>query len=282
MNIIRKALRPGFSSLTYRPARCLTLDNFEMVKFEQVGRVGLITLNRPKALNALCDQLMTELNSVMMTCGRSPEIGALVVTGSEKAFAAGADLKEMRDKTFQDAYLGKMLHHWNDFTKCQVPVIAAVNGYALGGGFELALMADVIYAGSKARFGLVELTVGTIPGCGGTQRLIREVGKSRAMEMVLTAEHMLAPEALSRGLVAKVFEPAELVSNAMATAEKMAGFSKNISVAAKDSVNMAYNLPLDHGLEYEKRMFWGTFATNDQKEGMAAFSEKRKAEFKHS
>jgi len=282
MNILRKSLRSGFSPLCYRPMRGLTIDNMEMIKFEQVGRVGLVTLNRPKALNALCDQLMTELNSVVQTCSYSPEIGALVVTGSEKAFAAGADLKEMRDKTFQDAYMGKMLHTWNDFTKCQIPVIAAVNGYALGGGFELALMADVIYAGSKARFGLVELTVGTIPGCGGTQRLIREVGKSRAMEMILTGEHMMSQEALDRGLVAKVFEPAELVSSAMATAEKMAGFSKNISVAAKDSVNMAYNLSLDHGLEYEKRNFWGTFATNDQKEGMTAFSEKRKPEFKHS
>lgn len=177
-----------FSGLTQnllkKSFRGLSIGSYEMVNFEQRNRVGLITLNRPKALNALCDQLMGELCEVVRACDASPEIGAIVITGSQKSFAAGADLKEMRDKSTVHCYRTKMLHNWLDIQKTQVPIIAAVNGYALGGGFELALMADVIYAGTKARFGLVELTVGTIPGCGGTQKLIREVGKSRAMEMV--------------------------------------------------------------------------------------------------
>jgi len=253
-----------------------------MVNYEQHDRVGLITLNRPKALNALNDQLISELNDLVQTLDRSPEIGAIVITGSQKSFAAGADLKEMVSKSYQQAYLSKMLHSWLDLEKCGVPLIAAVNGFALGGGFELAMMCDVIYAGEKARFGLVELTVGTIPGCGGTQKLIREIGKSRAMEMILTSEHMFAEEALRRGLVAKVFPIESLVEEAMGQAKKMAEKSKLISVAAKDTVKMAYNLPLNQGLEYEKRVFWSTFASQDQKEGMGAFGEKRKPEFKHN
>lgn len=227
--------------LSFKPSRCLSVKEFEMVKFEQHDRVGLITLNRPKALNALCDQLIGELSELVCTLDNSPEIGAIVLTGSQKSFAAGADLKEMHLKTYQEAYSQQMLHSWLDLQKCKVPLIAAVNGYALGGGFELAMMCDIIYAGRKARFGLVELTVGTIPGCGGTQKLIREVGKSRAMEMILTSEHMLAEEAYNRGLAAKVFEPEVLVEESVKQAQVMASKSKLISVSAKDTVNFAYN-----------------------------------------
>lgn len=221
--------------------RSLSVKEYEMLKFEQHDRVGLVTLNRPKALNALCDQLIRELTECVTTLDNSPEIGAIVLTGSQKSFAAGADLKEMNSKTYQEAYTSQMLHSWLDLQKVKVPMIAAVNGFALGGGFELALMCDVIYAGKKARFGLVELTVGTIPGCGGTQKLIREIGKSRAMEMILTSEHMLADEAYNRGLAAKVFESEALVEESIKQAQIMASKSKLISIAAKDSVNMAYN-----------------------------------------
>lgn len=221
--------------------RSLSVKEYEMIKFEQHDRVGLVTLNRPKALNALCDQLIRELTDCVTTLDNSTEIGAIVLTGSQKSFAAGADLKEMNSKTYQEAYTSQMLHSWLDLQKVKVPMIAAVNGFALGGGFELALMCDVIYAGKKARFGLVELTVGTIPGCGGTQKLIREIGKSRAMEMILTSEHMLADEAYNRGLAAKVFESETLVEESIKQAQVMASKSKLISIAAKDSTNMAYN-----------------------------------------
>merc|ERR1711879_837048 len=173
----------------------------------------------------------------------------------EKAFAAGADIKEMKDHSYTAAYNKRMLNFWGDLQNCTVPTIAAVSGFALGGGFELAMQCDIIYCGTNAKFGLVECTVGTIPGCGGTQRLIREVGKSRAMEMILTGEHMLAEEALSRGLVAKVFEPSELVDKACEQAKKVASMSKMTATLGKDAVNMAYELPLQQGLQYEKRNF---------------------------
>lgn len=260
----------------------LTLTKtYELVTFEQRGRVGLITLNRPKALNALCDQLMMELCEVAQLAANHKSIGAIVITGSEKAFAAGADIKEMAHHDFRSCYTCKMLDNWRAISDVRVPIIAAVNGFALGGGLELALSCDVIYAGEKAKFGQVEITVGIIPGCGGTQRLIRAVGKSTAMEMSLTCDHLKAEEALQRGLVSKIYAPEELVDKAVECAQKMAKMPKEVSCMVKDTINAAYEMPLSQGLDYEKRMFWGCFGTYEQKEGMAAFIEKRKPDWKN-
>lgn len=253
---------------------------FNTITFESRNKVALITLNRPKALNALCDELMTELNEKIQEIDRDSEHAAIVITGSgTKAFAAGADIKEMKDKTFPWVYSTEMLGFWEDLSNTHKPIIAAVNGYALGGGCELALMCDIIYASENAIFGLPEVTLGTIPGGGGTQRLIREIGKSKAMEMILTAEFIKAQEAKDLGLVSKVVPLENLVDEAVAVGEKIGKFSKPVIAMAKDCVNHAYELGLDHGLEYEKRVFWSTFATRDRKEGMEAFAEKRKAEF---
>lgn len=254
--------------------------SLKTITFESRNNVALITLNRPKALNALCDELMTELNAQIREIDQDTQHSAIVITGSgTKAFAAGADIKEMKDKTFPWVYSQEMLGFWEGLSSTHKPIIAAVNGYALGGGFELALMCDIIYASENAVFGLPEVTLGTIPGGGGTQRLIREVGKSKAMEMILTGEFIKAAEAQSLGLVSKVVPFESLVEEAVATGEKIAKFSKPVIAMAKDCVNHGYELGLKYGLEYEKRIFWSTFATRDRKEGMEAFAEKRKAEF---
>jgi len=257
----------------------LSTTNFEYIKTDLAGtdnRVGIVTLNRPKALNALCAGLMDELIKALNEMDEDPSIGAIVMTGSEKAFAAGADIKEMQHRDFASNYKENFLEWWSNITLIRKPIIAAVNGYALGGGCEVAMMCDIIYAGEKAKFGQPEITIGTIPGAGGTQRLTKAIGKSRAMEMNLTGIPIGATEAASYGLVSKVFPPENLVTEAVKTADVIAGHSKIIVQICKESTNAAFELPLKEGMRFEKRMFQSTFATHDRKEGMTAFVEKRK------
>lgn len=254
---------------------------YENILVETKGNVGLVTLNRPKALNALCDGLIREVNAQMNAFDADPNIGAIVLTGSERSFAAGADIKEMKDKTYMEAYNTDMLSFWHDITKVRKPVIAAVNGFALGGGCELAMMCDIIVAGEKAKFGQPEVKIGTIPGCGGTQRLTRAVGKSKAMQMILTGDMIGADEAKQIGLVSEVYAPADLVNEAVAMATKIADLSHPVIALAKESVNAAYETSLEQGVTFERRLFHSTFATKDQKEGMGAFAEKRAPEWKH-
>lgn len=252
----------------------------EFIKMEKRGKVALITLNRPKALNALCDQLITELNQTLLDLDSDLETGAVVITGSDRAFAAGADIKEMAPQTYMSAYKTDMLSHWDNITNIKTPVIAAVNGFALGGGCELAMMCDIIYAGDNARFGQPEIKLGTIPGCGGTQRLIRAVGKSKAMDLILTGDMLSAEEAKSAGLVAKVVPADELVEYAMQQADKIASYSLPIVRMAKEAVNASFENSLQQGVIFERRLFHSSFATEDQKEGMSAFIEKRDPEWK--
>lgn len=260
-------------------ARMMSTGQYEFIKTDTTGtegRVGLVTLNRPKALNALCAGLMDELIRALNDFDNDPTVGAIVVTGSEKAFAAGADIKEMQNRDFQSNYKENFLEWWSNITLVRKPIIAAVNGYALGGGCEVAMMCDIIYAGDKARFGQPEITIGTIPGAGGTQRLTRAIGKSRAMEMNLTGVPITAEEASQWGLVSRIFPAASLVEEAVKSADKIASHSKIITQICKESTNAAYELSLKEGMRFEKRMFQSTFATNDRKEGMTAFVEKRK------
>ena len=253
--------------------------SYENLMVETRGAVGLITLNRPKALNALSSPLMAEVNEVTKAFDKDPTIGAMVLTGSEKAFAAGADIKEMAEMTFPETYTKDMLGDWAELTNLKKPVIAAVSGFALGGGCELAMMCDLIVAGPKAKFGQPEITLGIIPGAGGTQRLVRSVGKSLAMDMCLTGRMISADEALSAGLVTKISETP--VDDAVAIAAKIATFSQPAVAMCKESVNAAYDLSLHEGVRLERRLFLSLFATEDQKEGMAAFKEKRDPSFKH-
>ncbi|XP_050392773.1 enoyl-CoA hydratase, mitochondrial isoform X2 [Patella vulgata] len=261
------------------------LGDHEHIKAEKRGQknnVGFIQLNRPKALNALCDGLMKEVSQVLDEFEKDKEIGCIVLTGSDRAFAAGADIKEMQNQTFSKVYGGNFLNHWNRVAECKKPVIAAVNGFALGGGCELAMMCDIIYAGEKAQFGQPEISLGTIPGAGGTQRLIRAVGKSKAMELILTADRINAQDAQSSGLVSKVFPVDQLVTETIKQAEKIASFSKLTVAMCKEAVNAANEMSLREGLHFEKRVFHATFATDDRKEGMSAFVEKRPAKFTDS
>ncbi|XP_008173362.3 enoyl-CoA hydratase, mitochondrial isoform X2 [Chrysemys picta bellii] len=265
------------------PARLSSAGTqFQYLVVEKKGakqNVGVIQLNRPKALNALCNGLMNEMNQALDFFEKDPHVGAIVITGSEKAFAAGADIKEMQNRTFQECYGGNFLAHWNKVSLVRKPVIAAVNGYALGGGCELAMMCDIIYAGEKAQFGQPEILLGTIPGAGGTQRLTRAVGKSLAMEMVLTGDRISAQEAKEAGLVSKIYPVEKLLEEAISCGEKIAGNSKLVTAMAKEAVNAAFEMTLTEGNKMEKRLFHATFATDDRKEGMAAFVEKRKANF---
>ena len=254
---------------------------FETVLFEKRGKVGLVTLNRPQALNALNAQLISELNQVLDACEADAEIGAIVITGSEKAFAAGADIKEMKDKTYPDVLVNDFIAPWERLTRCRKPVIAAVSGYALGGGCELAMMCDFIIASETARFGQPEIMLGIIPGAGGTQRLTRAVGKSKAMDMCLTGRNMDAAEAERSGLVSRVVPVADLLAEAMKAAEKIASYSLPTVMIAKDAVNRAFETTLGEGIRFERRVFQSLFATEDQKEGMSAFAEKRPAQFKN-
>eukprot|EP00635_Sarcinochrysidales_sp_CCMP3193_P003413 CAMPEP_0118889192 /NCGR_PEP_ID=MMETSP1166-20130328/235_1 /TAXON_ID=1104430 /ORGANISM="Chrysoreinhardia sp, Strain CCMP3193" /LENGTH=262 /DNA_ID=CAMNT_0006827779 /DNA_START=151 /DNA_END=939 /DNA_ORIENTATION=- len=252
---------------------------YENILVETRGAVGVITLNRPKALNALSSPLMAEVNGALRAFDKDPGVGAMVLTGSERAFAAGADIKEMADMTFPETYSQDMLGDWADLTKIKKPIIAAVNGFALGGGCELAMMCDLIIAGPKAKFGQPEIGLGIIPGAGGTQRLVRSVGKSLAMEMCLTARQISAEEAQQAGLVAKVVD--DPVDEAVDVATKIASYSQPAVAMCKESVNAAYDLSLNEGVRLERRLFLSLFATEDQKEGMAAFKEKRDPNFKH-
>jgi len=249
---------------------------------EQIGKVQLITLNRPEAMNALSPGLMTELSDVLNQSEDNPEVAVVVLTGSEKAFAAGADIKAMKDMTYMQMYQGDFItKNWERITTFRKPTIAAVAGFALGGGCELAMMCDFILAADNAKFGQPEINLGIIPGAGGTQRLTRFIGKSKAMEMVLTGRMMDAQEAERSGLVSRVVPLAELREEALKVAEKISQMSMPIVMMAKESVNRSYESTLAEGTRFERRLFHSAFATEDQKEGMAAFVEKRKANFKN-
>ncbi|BGP18660.1 putative enoyl-CoA hydratase, mitochondrial [Rhodosporidiobolus nylandii] len=246
--------------------------------------VSLITLNRPKALNALNSTLFHELNSALRTLEGDDSVNAVVLTGSEKAFAAGADIKEMKDKQFSEVYKGDFLGHWTELSRFRKPIIAAVSGYALGGGCELAMMCDIILASPTAVFGQPEINLGVIPGAGGTQRLTHAIGKSRAMELVLTGRNFTAHEASDWGLVSRVVdvEKGSVVDEAVKVAKTIASKGRLAVQAGKEGVNSAYELSLAQGLHLERRLFHQLFATNDQKIGMKAFAEKQKPEWTHS
>ena len=246
---------------------------------ERHDRVCLVRLNRPQALNALNAELIDELNQALDSFEADADLGCLVLTGSDKAFAAGADVKEMQAKTYMEAYLEDFISKWERLTRTRKPVIAAVAGFALGGGCELAMMCDFILAADNARFGQPEIRIGTIPGAGGTQRLTRFVGKSKAMELCLTGRMMDAAEAERSGLVSRVLPLADLVPEALKAAATIAGFSRPAVMMAKEAVNRAYETTLSEGIRFERRVFHSTFATQDQKEGMAAFVEKRSPHF---
>ncbi|XP_061175728.1 enoyl-CoA hydratase, mitochondrial-like [Saccostrea echinata] len=287
--LCRQFLFSGQSSIKLFAAslshRWMSTGKYEYIIVEKKGEknnVGFIQLNRPKALNALCAGLMSELEQAVKGFEADNDVGAIVLTGSERAFAAGADIKEMQTKEFSEVWRGNFLSEWDALSRCSKPVIAAVNGFALGGGCEVAMMCDIIYAGDKAQFGQPEITLGTIPGAGGTQRLCKAIGKSKAMEMVLTANRMSAEEAEKAGLVSKVVPAADLVSEAVKTAEKISSFSKIASGMCKEAVNAAYEMSLKEGLHFEKRLFHASFASNDRREGMTAFSEKRPPKFTDS
>ena len=255
---------------------------YENIRVEARGRVGVITLDRPQALNALCAALIDELSRALDSFEDDDNIGCIVLTGSEKAFAAGADIKEMMDKTYMDVYREDFITHgWERLSQTRKPVIAAVAGFALGGGCEVAMMCDMIIAADTAKFGQPEINLGTIPGSGGTQRLTRFVGKSKAMDLCLTARMMDAAEAERCGLVARVVPADKLMDEAMSAAEKIASLSLPTVMMVKEAVNRAYETTLAEGIKFERRVFHATFATEDQKEGMRAFAEKRKPTWKH-
>ncbi|XP_063707966.1 probable enoyl-CoA hydratase, mitochondrial [Culicoides brevitarsis] len=256
--------------------------NFEFIKTERQGEkknVAVITLNRPKALNALCNGLMAEVTEALDLLEADDSVKAIVITGSEKAFAAGADIKEMQPNTYHHCIHNNFISKWSRVAQSAKPIIAAVNGYALGGGCEFAMMCDIIYAGDKAKFGQPEIALGTIPGAGGTQRLTRAIGKSKAMEMCLTGNMMTAQEAEKAGLVSKVVPADQLLAEAVKLGEKIATHSPLIVKLCKESVNQAFETTLQQGLLFERRTFHATFSTKDRKEGMTAFVEKRAPNF---
>ncbi|MHC2798205.1 enoyl-CoA hydratase [Corynebacterium hesseae] len=249
---------------------------------EKRDRVALITLNRPEALNALNNDTMLEVTQAVQEFDADAEVGAIVITGSEKAFAAGADIKEMSSKSATEMYTADWFAGWDVLTRARTPIIAAVNGYALGGGCELAMMCDFIIAGDKAKFGQPEVNLGVTPGMGGSQRLTRAIGKAKAMEMCLTGRMMAAEEAERSGLVARVVPAGELLDSALETAKLIASKSFVATSQIKEQVNAVDELSLSQGIQFERRTFHALFSSHDQKEGMAAFVEKRDPEFKHS
>jgi enoyl-CoA hydratase len=257
------------------------MTKYKTILVEQRDRVGLITLNRPKVLNALNQELTDELLEAAETFDRDPAIGCIVITGSEKAFAAGADIGEMLDQSYTNMYASDWFAAWDRLAAVRTPLVAAVAGFALGGGCELAMMCDVILAADTARFGQPEIKLGVMPGIGGSQRLTRFVGKAKAMEMCLTGRMMDAAEAERSGLVSRVIPAAELLADALKTAEAIASMSLPITMMTKESINRSYETTLTEGIRFERRVFHSMFATNDQKEGMKAFIEKRKAVFQH-
>ena len=255
------------------------MTEYDNIILERRGRVGLITLNRPEALNALNLGMLQDVVAAATALDRDPEIGAIVVTGSARAFAAGADIKEMASKSFVEMYLADWFAGWDRFTAVRTPVVAAVAGHALGGGCELAMMCDFILAADTAKFGQPEIKLGVIPGIGGSQRLTRAVGKAKAMEMMLTGRTIGAEEAERAGLVSRIIPADDLLDEAMATAATIAGMSLPVAMMAKEVVNAAYETLLEGGIRFERRVFHSTFATADQKEGMNAFIEKRPPAF---
>lgn len=258
-----------------------TVEDYQTIEVSTQGRVGVIQLNRPKALNALNGQLCREVIRAAADFEADQGIGAIVLTGSEKAFAAGADIKEMADKDFAQVYAEDLFGLWESFAAIRLPVVAAVAGHALGGGCELAMMCDIVLAADNARFGQPEINLGLIPGMGGTQRLTRAVGKSKAMDMVLTGRIMQAEEAERCGLVSRVVPVAELMDAALELAGSIAEKSRPVAMLAVETVNAAYESSLAEGLRLERRLNHACFALQDRREGMAAFVEKRQAEFKH-
>ncbi len=254
---------------------------YETIIVEIKGRVGVITFNRPKALNALNATLIAELNQALDRYEANDDIGAIVITGSNRAFAAGADVKEMQEKTFTDVVKNDFIAPWERITRCRKPVVAAVAGYALGGGCELAMMCDIVIAADSAKFGQPEITLGTIPGSGGTQRLTRAVGKAKAMEMILTGRTMDAEEAERAGLVSRIVPAADVVVEAIKVAERIAEMSGPGVGMSKVAFNRAFEFNLAEGVRFERRLFQSSFATEDRKEGMDAFVEKRQPAFKH-
>ncbi len=254
---------------------------YQNINVEKRGKIGWITLNRPKALNALCQALIEDLNHALNMLEDDVSIHVLVITGSDKAFAAGADIKEMKDRSYIDVYMTDFITKgWQRIAQCRKPVIAAVAGYALGGGCEIAMMCDIILAADTAKFGQPEIALGTIPGSGGTQRLTRAVGKSKAMELCLSGRSMDAVEAEKYGLVSRVIPAADLLSETMKLAEKISSMPLPVAMMVKESINRSYETTLSEGLLFERRVFHATFSLQDQKEGMSAFAEKRAPQFK--
>ena len=256
--------------------------SYETILVTREDRVGTITLNRPKALNALNSQVMNEVTAAAAEFDSDPGIGAIIVTGNEKAFAAGADIKEMAALTFADVFASDFFAAWGKFAATRTPTIAAVAGYALGGGCELAMMCDVLIAADSAKFGQPEIKLGVLPGMGGSQRLTRAIGKAKAMDLILTGRNMDAEEAERAGLVSRIVPAAELFDVALETATTIASMSLPVAIMAKEAVNRSFETTLAEGVKFERRVFHSTFATADQKEGMAAFVEKRTPEFKHA
>ncbi len=255
--------------------------SYNTIRAERRDKVGLITLDRPKALNALNSELVGELNAALDGFEADTGIGAVVITGSERAFAAGADIKEMQPKTYMDAFFGDFIGPWDRVTRFRKPTIAAVAGYALGGGCELAMMCDILIAAETAKFGQPEIKLGTYPGSSGTQRLPRAVGKAKAMDLILTGRMMDVVEAERAGLVSRVVAPDALIDTALEVGETIAGMSLPVVMMAKEAVNRAHETTLSEGILFERRVFYSTFALEDQKEGMAAFAEKRAPAFKN-
>ena len=257
------------------------MSTFETILVTRTDRVATITLNRPKALNALNSQVMTEVTTAAAELDNDPGVGAIIVTGNEKAFAAGADIKEMADLSFADVYSADFFELWSRFAATRTPTIAAVAGYALGGGCELAMMCDILIAADTAKFGQPEIKLGVLPGMGGSQRLTRAIGKAKAMDLILTGRTIDAVEAERAGLVSRLVPADSLIDESLAVASTIAGMSLSASRMAKEAVNRAFESSLTEGLLYERRLFHSAFATADQKEGMAAFTEKRAANFTH-
>ncbi len=254
---------------------------YDTILVETRGNVGLITLNRPKVLNALSSALFVDVTAALDAYEADDKIGCIVLTGSEKAFAAGADIKEMSVLDYAQAYTEDFITPWDRVARTRKPLIAAVAGYALGGGCELAMMCDFILAADTAKFGQPEITLGTIPGAGGTQRLTRQIGKSKAMEMCLTGRMMDAEEAERAGLVSRIIPAEDLLEEAIKTAQKIADLSLPVVMIAKEAVNRAFETPQQEGIRFERRMFQSTFAFEDQTEGMSAFLDKRTPQFKN-
>ncbi|MFP5312443.1 MAG: enoyl-CoA hydratase [Actinomycetes bacterium] len=257
------------------------MTEYANIRVEQQGRVGLVTLNRPSALNALNKATMEEVVAAVTAMDSDPGVGAVVITGSGKAFAAGADIKEMAGQGYMDMYAADWFRDWEDLARLRIPTVAAVSGFALGGGCELAMMCDLIIAGDNAKFGQPEINLAVLPGMGGSQRLTRAMGKAKAMDMILTGRFIDAEEAERSGLVSRVVPAGDVLAVALEAAAVIAAKSKPAAMAAKEAVNAAFETGLAQGVLFERRLFHSLFATEDQKEGMAAFAEKRQPQFKH-